>query len=115
MKIDKPGEIVPRGLPEFLAGSKRPQITAEQSGRLQLANWIASQRNPLTARVIVNRVWSWMFGQGIVKSVDNFGTTGDPKQSSFARFSGEAFYGPQWSIKQLVREIAAIACLLTIK
>lgn len=106
-EIDKPGEVIPRGLPIFLAGSKQAKIDSNQSGRLQLANWIASENNPLTARVIVNRVWSWMFGQGMVKSVDNFGTTGDlPSNQALLDHLAKKFMDQQWSIKKLIREIA---------
>ena len=48
-----------------------------ESGRRELAEWLASRDNPLTARVIVNRAWHWLFGAGIVRTVDNFGTTGE--------------------------------------
>ena len=105
-EIDKPGEVVPRGLPEFLAGSRQAKIEANQSGRLQLATWIASERNPLTARVIVNRVWSWLIGQGLVKSVDNFGTTGDlPSNQPLLDHLAKRFMDQGWSVKKLVREI----------
>jgi hypothetical protein len=105
-EIDKPGEVVPRGLPVFLAGSKQAKIEADESGRLQLANWIASQRNPLTARVMVNRVWSWLMGQGLVKSVDNFGTTGDlPSNQPLLDHLAKRFMDQKWSVKKLVREI----------
>ena len=105
-EIDKPGEVVPRGLPVFLAGSKPAKIDAHESGRLQLANWITSQRNPLTARVMVNRVWSWLIGQGLVKSVDNFGTTGDlPSNQPLLDHLAKRFMDQKWSVKKLVREI----------
>lgn len=105
-EIDKPGEVVPRGLPVFLAGSKQAKIEPNESGRLQLANWIASERNPLTARVFVNRVWSWLLGQGLVKSVDNFGTTGDiPSNQLLLDHLAKRFMNQKWSVKKLVREI----------
>lgn len=105
-EIDKPGEVVPRGLPEFLAGHAKAKIDTDESGRLQLANWIASERNPLTARVMVNRIWSWFFGQGLVKSVDNFGTTGDlPSNQALLDHLAQNFMKQRWSVKSLVREI----------
>ncbi len=105
-EIDKPGDVVPRGLPVFLAGSKQAKIDADESGRLQLANWITSEKNPLTARVMVNRVWSWLIGQGLVKSVDNFGTTGDlPSNQPLLDHLAKGFMDQKWSVKKLVREI----------
>ena len=66
------------------AGSSRssqvpdaPTVNPSQSGRLELAQWLTSRQNPLTPRVMANRVWQHLFGQGLVKSVDNFGVTGD--------------------------------------
>ena len=47
------------------------------AGRKELADWIVNSENPLTARVLVNRVWAWLFGEGLVRSIDNFGTTGE--------------------------------------
>ena len=55
---------------------ERPVLPEKQSGRLELADWIASHRNPLTARVFVNRAWHWLFGNGIVRTPDNFGRMG---------------------------------------
>jgi hypothetical protein len=52
------------------------------SGRLQLAQWMTSREHPLTARVMVNRVWHWLFGAGIVRTTDNFGSTGEAAQPS---------------------------------
>ena len=66
------GPVVPRGMPEFFAGDTQPPI-ATGSGRRELANWVASTDNPLTARVIVNRVWQWHFGTGLVRTPNNFG------------------------------------------
>lgn len=105
-EIDKPGDVVPRGLPEFLARDSSVTISRDESGRLQLARWIASSNNPLTARVIVNRVWLWLMGAGLVKSVDNFGTTGDqPSHPELLDYLTQRFLAENWSIKHLVREI----------
>jgi hypothetical protein len=71
------GDEVPRGTLQVLGGGPLPADT-KGSGRLQLANWIASKDNPLTARVIVNRLWQGHFGRGIVPTPNNFGTRGVP-------------------------------------
>lgn len=104
--ITKEGETVPRGLPHFLARDHNYRIASNTSGRLELANWIASPQNSLTARVIVNRVWHWLFGRGLVASVDNFGTTGaKPSHPELLDFLASRFVEQGWSIKKLVREI----------
>ena len=70
------GDMVPRHFPVVLAGDKQPPI-AQGSGRLQLAEWLASPAHPLTPRVWVNRVWQHHFGQGIVRTPSNFGFLGE--------------------------------------
>src|SRR5690606_1768511 len=60
------GKSVPRALPAVLTPEESLEIDDSQSGRLQLARWLASAENPLTARVIVNRLWRWHFGKGLV-------------------------------------------------
>jgi hypothetical protein len=84
---------VPRGFLKILGGEKVP--AGEQgSGRLELAQWIADPKNPLTARVIVNRVWQWHFGQGLVATPDDFGTRGERAlPSGAAGLSGQPVYG----------------------
>jgi len=76
------GEVVEPGFPEVLSPPEpriRPPATKASSGRrLALAEWIASPDNPLTARVIANRVWQWHFGRGLVPSANNFGLQGEP-------------------------------------
>jgi hypothetical protein len=72
------GEVVPRGLPTLVDLSDIDEISESESGRRELAEWIASEQNVLAWRLIVNRVWHHLFGQGLVRSVDNFGLTGDP-------------------------------------
>jgi hypothetical protein len=71
------GPRVPRRFPHVLAGDQQAPFGAGQSGRRQLAEWLTSGTHPLTNRVIVNRVWRWHFGRGIVRSTDNFGIMGD--------------------------------------
>ena len=105
-EIEKPGERVPRGLPVFFAKNSKSIVPPNTSGRLELAKWIANDNNPLTSRVIVNRLWSWTIGQGIVASVDNFGSTGDlPSHPELLDYLAGEFIKEKWSIKKLVRRI----------
>ena len=87
-----------------------PEITAtaNSSGRrTALAGWIASDRNPLTARVFVNRVWAQLFGDGLVKSVSNFGKSGArPTHPELLDWLADDFvHQQQWSVKRLQRQI----------
>ncbi len=76
----------------------------EGSGRLELARALASADNPLTARVMVNRLWSYIFGQGIVGTVDNFGATGDkPSHPELLDYLAKRFVDGGWSIKKMIR------------
>lgn len=72
-----PGAVVPRGVVQVASWEKLPAIPAGESGRLQLADWLANKRNPLTARVAVNRIWQKLFGEGLVRSIDYFGVRGE--------------------------------------
>jgi hypothetical protein len=103
------GDPVPRGFLQvaLAPGASPPAIPEGRSGRLELADWVASAENPLTARVFVNRAWHWMFGQGLVRSTDNFGTTGEaPSHPELLDWLALRFVGQGWSVKRLVREIA---------
>ncbi len=103
------GDPVPRGFLQVTlpAGSPPPSIPAGESGRLELARWIGSADHPLTARVFVNRAWHWMFGRGIVRTTDNFGTTGEmPSHPELLDWLAVRFMEEGWSVKWLVREIA---------
>jgi len=103
------GEPVPRGFLQvtFPADTEPPSIPEGRSGRLELAAWVASSGNPLTARVFVNRVWHWMFGRGLVRTTDNFGTTGEaPSHPELLDYLTLRFIEQGWSVKWLVREIA---------
>ncbi len=104
--IETEGSIIPRGLPVFLSNGNQLKIPTSSSGRLELAEWMVSPQNSLTSRVIVNRVWSWLFGEGIVGSVDNFGTTGSqPSNPELLDFLAAKFVADGWSMKKLIRAI----------
>jgi uncharacterized membrane protein len=103
---EKHGPTVPRGFLTVIHLPNTPTIPADHSGRLELAEWIARADNPLTARVYVNRAWEYLFGTGIVSSVDNFGTTGDqPANPELLDYLAQDFTRNGWSTKRLVREI----------
>jgi cytochrome c553 len=103
---EKHGPVVPRGFLSVVHYSGQPAVNLKQSGRLELAEWLTSPQNPLASRVIVNRVWHHLFGEGIVKSVDNFGVTGDaPTHPELLDHLARRFIRDGWSIKRLVRTI----------
>jgi len=111
--VHKLGDLVPRGFLSAAAPLDLPEIAEHQSGRLELADWIASPRNPLTSRVLVNRIWLWLLGDGFVRTPDNFGLTGEPPthpellDTLAVRFSKPVSNGGMgWSVKRLVRELA---------
>ncbi|MEM8954545.1 MAG: PSD1 and planctomycete cytochrome C domain-containing protein [Verrucomicrobiota bacterium] len=104
--VNKPAQLVERGFPEILHFQGTPQIPGNTSGRLQLAEWIASPNNPLTARVMVNRIWMHLTGKPIVETMDNFGMTGlPPSNPELLDYLAVRFMENNWSIKQLVRDI----------
>src|SRR5262249_42560015 len=99
------GDVVPRRFPKALAGDKQPAITSG-SGRVELARWIGSADNPLTARVIVNRVWQHHFGEGIVRTPSNFGRMGTPPtHPELLDWLARRFMADGWSLKKLHRLI----------
>ena len=99
------GPVIPRGLPRFLAGEKQEPIR-EGSGRKELARWVASKSNPLTARVIVNRVWAWHFGDGLVRTPSNFGMRSEPpSHPKLLDWLATRFVEEGWSLKTLHRRI----------
>jgi hypothetical protein len=100
------GEPAPRGVLQVATVMPPPVMPKDESGRVQLAEWIVSPTNPLTARVLVNRAWHWLFGYGIVRTVDNFGTTGElPSQPELLDHLAVTFVQDGWSVKRLVRRI----------
>lgn len=120
-----PGEEAPPVFPRILAGEKQPPFAAVEgdapaaepnqtqygrarsgSGRLELARWITDPKHPLTARVVVNRVWQHHFGEGIVRSPDNFGRLGErPTHPELLDWLATRFVKDGWSIKKLHRLI----------
>ncbi len=98
------GEIVPRRFPIILAGPAQTPLPDESSGRLELAQWLASGDHPLTSRVIVNRIWKWHFGEGLVRSTDNFGSQGQrPDNPLLLDWLAVRMIKQGWSIKSMHR------------
>jgi hypothetical protein len=92
-------------MPAFFAGDSQPPI-AQGSGRRELAAWIASKENSLTARVIVNRVWQWHFGEGLVRTPNNFGLNSEPpSHPALLDWLAAQFVEDGWSLKRLHRRI----------
>ncbi|MDP7011883.1 MAG: DUF1553 domain-containing protein, partial [Verrucomicrobiota bacterium] len=103
--VSTQGALTERGFPRVM-DFNGPKVDPKQSGRLQLAQWIAHQDNPLTARVFANRVWHHLFGRGIVRTVDNFGETGErPTNPALLNHLAARFISNGWSVKKLIREI----------
>lgn len=98
--------VVPRGV--LTAIGKTPEIAADSPGRVELAGWITTEENPLTARVYANRIWCWLMGRGIVGTVNNFGTTGQqPTHPELLDWLAEELVCSGWSTKHLVTLIVS--------
>jgi hypothetical protein len=105
-EVDQPGQTVKRGFLTIPSMGNVPAIGAGESGRLELAIWLTRPDNPLTARVMVNRIWQHLFGQGLVRSVDNFGTTGEkPTHPELLDHLATRFVSDGWSTKKMIRSI----------
>ncbi len=101
----KLGDEVPRGFPTVLKYDTPPAIE-KGSGRLELARWIADEKHPLTARVLVNRLWQHHFGEGIVRTPSNFGFLGErPTHPQLLDYLALEFVRGGWSIKKMQRAI----------
>jgi len=97
------GDVVPKRFPLILASGRQPPIT-EGSGRRELANWLADPANPLTARVMANRIWQWHFGEGIVRTSSNFGKAGErPTNPELLDHLAASFVEGGWSVKSMHR------------
>jgi cytochrome c553 len=103
------GERIPRGFPRVLGGGG-PSIGPDRSGRLELARWIASPSHPLTARVMVNRLWKGHFGEGLVRSTENFGRLGErPDHPELLDWLALRFVEDGWSVKRMHRRLMLTA------
>ncbi len=104
-EVSKPGERVPRGFVSVITKGTAPSIKGG-SGRLELAEWLAAPENPLTGRVMVNRLWHHLFGKGLVRTVDNFGVMGDkPTHPELLDHLAVRFRENGGSVKKMIREI----------
>ncbi len=109
-KASRPGPVVEPGLPTVLVNEQPrfPEPQGTSLRRLTLARWIASRENPLTARVVVNRVWHYHFGQGLVRTPNDFGTMGQPPtHPELLDWLARWFVDNGWSLKKLHRLITA--------
>ena len=104
-ELDQPGAPVPRGFVQVLSQETPFRIT-RGSGRRELAERLVARDNPLTARVMVNRIWLHLFGRGLVPTPDNFGAAGQPpSHPELLDALAVSFLDENWSVKKLIRRI----------
>lgn len=100
------GEAPARGALAIPQLPKFPAVEAKASGRMELVRWLTQPNHPLTARVMVNRIWQHLFGRGIVRSVDDFGRTGDaPTHPELLDHLAVRFVEKGWSVKGMIRTV----------
>ena len=100
------GKETPRQFLRIVAGEQQQPIGANGSGRLELAQWLTHPDHPLSSRVMINRIWLWHFGDGLVRSPDNFGRLGDrPTHPALLDWLARRFVESGWSIKAMHRLI----------
>ena len=108
--VEKPAQKVARGFLQVLPGGGTATIKSGESGRRELAAWLTSKENPLTARVMVNRLWLKLIGEGLVSSPNNWGVTGqEPSHPQLLDLLAVRFMEEGWSIKQTIRRIVLSA------
>ena len=104
--VDRPAQAVDRGFLQVLDHLETAEIPTDASGRRQLAQWLTSPENPLTARVMANRIWGHLLGTPLTKTPNNYGATGiKPSNQSLLDYLAISFVKKQWSVKSLIREI----------
>jgi hypothetical protein len=104
--VERLGPVILRGVPKFLCGDRPLAIPSDASGRLQLADWLTRSDHPLTARVMVNRIWQHHFGKGIVGTPSNFGLRGEePTHPELLDYLAVRFIESGWSVKAMHRLI----------
>ncbi len=102
--ISNRGAKVPRGFLQVATVGPSPPLSDKESGRRELAAWLTRSDNPLTARVAVNRIWHHLFGFGLVRTVDNFGSAGErPSHPELLDSLALRFVRDGWSVKRLIR------------
>jgi len=102
----KLGDPVPRRFLQVIAGREQPELPRQQSGRLELARWLTRPDHPLTSRVMVNRLWRWHFGRGLVSTTENFGALGArPTHPRLLDYLARRLIEHGWSLKAMHREI----------
>ena len=102
------GPLIPRGFLQIasVSDASKARIPVKKSGRIELAKWLTTPENPLTARVMANRIWQHLFGRGIVSTTDNFGIRGTaPTHPELLDFLATNFVDAGWSMKSLIRRI----------
>ena len=100
------GSYAPRGVLSAVSFGPAPEIAPQSSGRAELADWIADEKNPLTSRVYVNRIWHHLFGEGIVGTTENFGARGErPTHPELLDYLASRLTENGWSTKKVIREI----------
>jgi hypothetical protein len=105
-EVDREARSIPRGFPRVIALADLMTIPADHSGRLEFAQWLTHSDQPLTARVITNRVWRHLFGAGLVRTMDNFGFSGErPSHPELLDDLAVKFVANGWSVKKLIRDI----------
>jgi hypothetical protein len=105
-EVGNRGPKIPRGFVAVVGATDGLRIPRNESGRLQLAAWLGSKTNPLTARVAVNRIWGHLFGKGLVRTPDDFGAAGaTPSHAELLDYLAQRFMDQGWSVKSLVKEL----------
>ena len=105
-EITQLDEVVPRAFPAVFGIHATAPLPKDASGRLEFAQWLTDRQHPLTARVMVNRIWKHLFGEGLVATVDDFGSTGQkPSHPDLLDSLALQFVENGWSVKSMVREL----------
>jgi hypothetical protein len=106
-ELNKPREVIAPAIPPaLLTPNSKPDFTAPLKRRAALAQWLTTPDNPLTARVLVNRVWGWHFGQPLVRTPNDFGRQGEPPvHTELLDWLARDFMAHGWSLKHLHRRI----------
>jgi hypothetical protein len=100
------GQKARRGFLQAATLDAPPVVPDKESGRRELGEWLSGPSNPLTARIMVNRVWHWLFGAGLVRTTDNFGAMGEtPSHPELLDYLAIRFIEEGWSVKKLIRQL----------